>query len=455
MPIMIFMTSYFPDPERYNRFALKSTLKKNLLAMILTLGIVVISSCSENSTTIGINLLPEADFTDLVSTDTVVPRAYNFTYDSVVSSGQANLYLGGLYDQYFGNTFCDFAAQLRLTQKWPGGVPTVDSVKLYLSVSGAKGDHTTDLALKMYELSEQLYIDSTYYSDKVPKTGMFLGSYDIGVFEKDTTKSLSTVLPNSIGQYMLRDTSMLYQDASSNSDFKSYFKGLYVTVGQGGAPARKGSVPDIPTLLVINTATDNFLIRVFYHTQTSSNAVYYDFLINDKCARFNRYMHDLSTANPEVAIKHINDNVMDSITCVQTFYGVSGKIKFTGLEAYKKLMPLSVNKARLVYNVFLDGVDYKATTVPSKIYLAYKTSDGKMSLVPDYYVNANFYGGAFSSSSSTYSFNLAAFVQEYLDGTIPEPELQMYLPEGEYQNAILKSVGSTKPPTFTLVYTKY
>jgi hypothetical protein len=455
MPIMIFMTSYYPDLKRYSRISANPFLKNNIFALLLFPVLLLVTSCNENATTIGINLLPGVDFTDLKSTDTIIARAYNITTDSVVSSKQTYLYMGGLYDPYFGNTYSDFVSQLRITQKWPGGTPTVDSVKLYLSVTGAKGDRTYNMAIKLYEITEELSTDSVYYSKRNPRAGLFIGSFDLGVVAKDTSNSFQIVLPTSFGDYLLRDTTKLFQEVSSNSDFKTFFKGLYVSIGEGGLPVRKGAYPDIPTLLVFDPVKDNFLIRVYYHTPISESAVYYDFVVNDKCAHYNRYFHDLSTADPTKRINHINDSIMDTITCVQAFYGVAGKIRFQGLEDYKKMMPLSINKARLIYNVFLDGTEYTSTTVPSEIYLAYTIADGTRSIVPDYYINASFYGGAYSVTSSVYSFNLAAFVQEYLDGKIPKPEVQMYLPEGEYKNAILKSVGSTKPSTFTLVYTRF
>jgi hypothetical protein len=453
MPIMIFMTSYYPDLNRYSRTTAKPFLIHKIFCLFLLPFLLMISACTEKSTIIGVNLLPEVDFTNLQSTDTILARTINLYTDSVRTTMPAYSYMGGLYDPYYGNTFCDFVSQLRLTQKWPGGQPTVDSVKLYLGISGAKGSRTFNPGLKLYEITEELNADSSYYSKRDPRAGMLIGTFPLGKVAKDTIQDFIVVLPTTFGEYLLRDTTKLNQESTEN-DFRKFFKGIYVTIESGEKSASKGSIPSIPTLLVYNPLTNNFVIRVFYHTPDTTGA-YYDFLINDKSVRYNRYLHDPSTADPAKKINHINDSIMDSVACAQSFYGAYGLIKLQGLEAYKLQAPISVNKASLVFTALLDGITYTSTTVPSKIYLAYTTSDGTKSIVPDYYISSSFFGGAYNSSTGTYSFNLAAFVQEYLEGSIPKPEVEIVLPDGEYRNTVLKSAGSDSPPKFTLVYTRF
>jgi hypothetical protein len=451
------MTSYYPDLKRYSRTSAAPFLNYKILSLFLLPFLLVISACTERSTLIGVNLLPEIDFTNLQSTDTILPRTYNFYTDSVLSGTTTFSYLGGLYDPYYGNTFCDFVSQLRLTQKWPGGVPTVDSVKLYLGLSGARGSHTFNPGLKLYEITEELYTDTAYYSKRNPRAGMLIGTFPLGAMAKDTIQSLTVVLPTTFGEYLLRDTTKLNQE-STDTDFRKFFKGLYVTIESIEKSGSKGSIPSIPTMLIYNPASDNFVIRVFYHTPDTAG-VYYDFLININSIRYNRFFHDPSTADPLKKINHISDSIMDTVACAQSFYGAYGLIKLKGLEAYKALTPISVNKARLVFTALLDGDTYTATTVPSTIFLAYTTSTGTKSIVPDYYISTSFFGGAFNASATTYSFNLAAFVQEYLDPNakekIPRPEVEIVLPDGEYRNAVLKSTGSISPPKFTLVYTRF
>ena len=390
------------------------------------------------------------------STNAIIPDTYNTYDDSIISSSQSSSYLGGLHDPYFGDTYCDFVSQLRLTQRWPtGDVPTVDSVKLFLTVERVLGDLSFSPAIKLYEITEQLSSDSIYLSKRDPRLGMYIGSFPLGTITKDTVTSFTVVLPNSFGEYLLRDTSKLNQE-STTDDFRSFFRGLNVSITESVDITKKGAYPAIPQLLVYTPGTDNFGIRVYYHTPTTASGLYFDFIINTNSVRYNRFFHDRSTADPAKRINNINDNIMDTVTCVQTFYGVYGKIKLNGLDTYKDSMPISINKARLVYTAILDGVTYTTLTVASHIYLSYTDTTGTKVIVPDFTISSSFFDGTFNTSAYTYSFNVAAFVQQYLEGKIPKAELNMYLPmTTEFHNAILKSNGSASPPKFTLVYTRF
>jgi hypothetical protein len=203
-----------------------------------------------------------------------------------------------------------------------------------------------------------------------------------------------------------------------------------------------------------NPTTSTFFIREYYHTATQTGQSY-DFIISSNGARYNRYDHDFSTADPAKKIQHVNDSVMDTAICIQGFSGIYSRLRFPNISQYKDSLPISVNKAKLVFSVLFDGDIFTSTTVPANIYLTYTTSTGVKTLVPDYYVSTSFYDGNFNSTTFQYSFNIAQFIQEYLTGKIPSSEVEMRLPDGEYKNVILKSIGSKSPPEFTLVYTRF
>lgn len=116
---------------------------------------------------------------------------------------------------------------------------------------------------------------------------------------------------------------------------------------------------------------------------------------------------------------------------------------------------ISVNKARLTFSVKLDDVNFKISTIPPKILMRYSKSDTAQYMVPDYYVSPAFYDGSFNSTAATYSFNLASFVQGYLEGKIPDPVVEMYFPEGEYRNVILRANHNPLRPKFEFTYTRF
>jgi hypothetical protein len=447
------MTSFYRRKIKYTGApALLFQKNKIILAGILLFALILYS-CEEKSTTIGSDLLPGTDFVEVFATDTIPVESYTMYIDSVFSTNRTYSFLGGLYDPYFGNTFADFVSQLRLTKKYSGGPPVVDSVKLALPITGAQGKYGIQQKVVLYEITEQLYSDSLYYSNRDPKAGLLLGSYPLPAVAKDSSYVFVINMPVWVGEYLLRDTTKLNQEGGAN-DFRAFFKGLYVTLEAGAKSGIKGSVPNIPLMMALSFSTGDFKIRVYYHTYKALNLTF-DFVINANSVRYNRYLHDFSTGEPGKKIQHINDGFKDTLSYIQGFNGVFTRIKFPEMEEFKNKMPFSVNKTKLIFTVFLDEDIFTATTVPTRIYMSYVTSSGTKSIVPDYYVSSSFFDGTFNTSAKTYSFNLAAFAQEYLEGSIRDPVIDMYFPEGEIKNVILKANNSPDTVKFQFVFTRF
>lgn len=447
------MTSFYRRKIKYTGApALLFQNNKIILSGILLFALIIYS-CEEKSTTIGSDLLPGTDLVEVFAADTIPVESYTMYIDSVFSTNRTYSFLGGLYDPYFGNTFSDFVSQLRLTKKYSGGPPVVDSVKIAIPITGARGKYGIQQKVVLYEITEQLYSDTLYYSNRDPKAGLYLGSYPLPAVAKDSSYIFVINMPVWVGEYLLRDTTKLNQEGGAN-DFRAFFKGLYVTLEAGAKSGIKGSVPDIPLMMALSFSTGDFKIRVYYHTYKASNLTF-DFIINANSVRYNRYLHDFSTGEPGKKIQHINDGYKDTLSYIQSFNGVFTRIKFPEMKEFINKMPFSVNKTKLIFTVFLDEDIYTATTVPARIYMSYATSSGTKSIVPDYYVSSSFFDGTFNTSAKTYSFNLAAFAQEYLEGRIPDPVIDMYFPEGEIKNVILKANNSSDPVKFQFVFTRF
>lgn len=458
MPIMNFMTSFYPDLKITGRPAGNPSLISWFIPIIFPT-LFIFNSCTEKHTEIGINLLPAKDFERLRSVDTFTVESFTEYLDSVPAKNKPFSYLGGLYDPYFGNVSSDFVGQLRLTQKWPSSAYNVviDSVKLFIYISGAKGIYGKEQNISLYEITEKLNADSTYYSTRNPHAGYFIGTFALPKIQKDSARTLEINLPISFGEYLLRDTTKLFQE-STRDDFRDFFKGLYVTVSEEGNKKQdKGVINGGSLLLMLNFGSTGsaapFFITIYYHTSAASNLTYH-FVINDKSVRYNRYYHNFSTAEPGKKIKHINDGQKDTLSYLQSFYGVYTKIRFKGLSAFRDSLPVSVNRVRITVPVHTDRKIVNKDTIPSPVYLVYKTPEGYKYIVPDYFINPDYYNGRFSSSTMKFTFNIAAYVQSYLEGKIPEPELIMSLGDNEYRNIIFKANNSATPVKFELTYSR-
>jgi hypothetical protein len=210
-----------------------------------------------------------------------------------------------------------------------------------------------------------------------------------------------------------------------------------------------------PLILALDIPTSPFFITVYYENSKATAEQYYDFLINASSVRYNRYFHNFTTAPPLTRIKHINDGVKDTLTFLQSFNGAYPRIKIPGLDTYKNLMPISVNKAKLIFSVYFDNDIFTEAEAPSQVFLSYVAADSTRHILPDFLINSTYFDGTFNLTKKTYSFNIASFVQLYLAGKIPKPEVEMYLPETEHRNVILKSNNSVTPAKFEFTYTLY
>ncbi len=154
-------------------------------------------------------------------------------------------------------------------------------------------------------------------------------------------------------------------------------------------------------------------------------------------ASFNHFSHDFSTAVNgnlnSVVDKVSKPTPSDTLSYLQYLDGVYTKIVIPGLETIKNdpaYKNIAVNKARITIPIYFDNNIFKPSTVPSQLYLRYKTKTGVKDLVPDYYINQAFLGGAIDSTANVYTFNIPAFVQDYLDDKtntlVPELEIFQY-----------------------------
>ncbi len=452
MPITTFMTTYYNN----SKTSFKSYFSLNAYLLIITGILFLCNSCEEDGTIIGSKILPGSDFVTLHSTDTLSINSYTMYTDSIESNNPSYSYLGELYDPYFGSTTAGFVTQIRMNELWGGGVLTVDSIKLILYFTNVIGDTSAGHILTISEIAEEIYTDTTYYSNKeTPLTGY---SIDVPLpgLKADTINQVVITLPPSFGEYIIRDTTMLFH-SNSVPDFRSYFKGLQFTLRSIGDPV---------FLTLSLTPSDNYnsynnIIAVYLKDDDDVTSTF--FFILDAISRnacYNIYSNDYSTALADKRIEHINDGFRDTLAYQQCLHGVFTKFTVPGLEDIKNdtsLKGIKVNKARITWPVHYDGYIYHGSSFPSQLYMGYYDNTGSRYLIHDYYISTLFFDGEIDTTAGNYSFNLAYYVQQFLEDStnVLKPEFQLILPTGSVQNAILKANNSTDPVKFDLTYTRF
>jgi hypothetical protein len=424
---------------------------------LLIFSAFAIISCEEDPTKIGQGLLPSNDFVEIASTDTLSVWSFT-TYDPKVRTDLPTVsYLGELHHPYYGTTTAEFVTELRLGNLWDETKAyTVDSVKLVLRVLDARGSYNTPRRLKLSEIDKRLYVDSAYYSNTpVPVTWY---SVEVETPALDSTVTdLVADLPVDFGNYLIRDTSMLFHSATKD-DFRSFFNGLYFQMEPGQDPGLLALSLSPPSSLGNN---QNYIV-LFMHDQFGTYKEFYFILdATNRNASFNKFTHDLSTADPNLKVQHVNDGYRDTVTFLQYLNGMATTLVFPGLEALKnndQFKNIVVNRAELTLPIYFDDESFKPSTIPSQLVLRYTGKDGSKYIVPEYYYDQyqSFFGGQRDTIKDIYMFNVPGYLQEYFDDAtgVIKPELEVYQQSG-LRNAAFKTSKSSIPVKLKFTYTRF
>lgn len=392
---------------------------------------------------IGIGLLPDADFIEIRSTDTIGVRAYTMYNEQSQSKDSTRMIAGSIYDEYFGSTYCDFVTQLRLMTAWPNIAYQVDSVLLTFIPAKVTGDTAAIHYLRILETGTLLTDTTEFYSAQAPDTINYLGEYLLPIMKAG--KVCSVKLHNWVGEYLLRDTSMF---TPASGFYKDYFRGIYFSIK---------SVTN-PILVEMNASRDAsydpLVITVFYHGPTALS-YNYSFVATHRAVNYNRFTHDRSTADPLKQILHVNDLVADTAVFLQTYQGVYVKLDLPSLAAFKNVQNIAVNKARIIAPVVIDGDTYLEKNMPARIYLRYRDSKGREVAIPDLVHDVNYMDGTYHTDKDSYFFNITTFVQKYIQGEIDNPSVEIFFPLTATQNIIFKANTNVPAIRFEFAYTVY
>lgn len=436
-----------------------------ILSLLFIITGLLIYSCEEDPTSIGKDLLPAGDFAAIEGTDTI--SSFSFTmYDERVNTSLPLIgYLGKIADPYFGTTTASFVTQLRLKEEWPGDSIEIDSMKLFLEFNTVQGAPEGLHTLNFSEIAEEIYADSAYYSNTdIALTGSSW-TLPLPPLRTDTINNIEIKFTDfDFAERLLSDTSRLFH-SNSVPDFRSYFKGLHFTIESAGDPVLASvnlANDGTPGRIIFDRYYKNYFV-IYYHDNDGNLDSYY-FMIDatNRNASFNKFNHDFSTADPDKMVENFNNlSVRDTLTYLQSLNGLYTRIMLPGLADLKnsgEFDSIAVNKARLTIPYYYDDDLYKPGNVPVQLLMRYRTESGLKPVVHDVGIDEfrEFYDGMRDTINHVYNFNLATFVQRYLEDASGDilPELEVIQGSGT-SNLILKANESSTPVLFDFIYTRF
>lgn len=308
-----------------NNINSQSWRKGLILSATFLIGLFVAVGCKKKDHTLGQDTIDQNDLLSSGGVDTFSLTTFTIVEDSVITDNPANGILGQYNDPEFGIMNSEIYTQIRLVGVDPNfGDPTgitVDSIVLRLEYSGLYGE-TSDQYIEVFEITEDLSIDSTYYSfttftnagTDLVKAGENMVTMDVNtlsVVGNDTVSpQLRIPLDNTLGQRFIQDawdTPSIFND---NAEFVDYFKGLYVRSTTAPASGDGG-------VFYFDMNDPNSKVTLYY-TNGTGDKKEFDFVINSECADFNHVDVDNSMTNVQTVIN-------DTISGMQEFYAQSFK----------------------------------------------------------------------------------------------------------------------------------
>ncbi|MDF1573919.1 MAG: DUF4270 family protein [Bacteroidales bacterium] len=425
--------------------------KRELQFLAIVTGLIgALVSCDISDKALGTDILPPGDNV-IVFHDTIFEiDAYSLRGKPVVTSesrlsATRLMLLGSMEDTIIGRSTASIVTQFNTSPTYQVAENLeIDSLFLALYFYDFLGDKEQGITLSVYEFTERLLIDTTYYSDygmeglynPVPLVQTTITPED------DQTYELLIEDQEFLDKFLAiqSDTNYFYND----SVFKDYFNGFYITAEPVSSEGTMGRIQLSSALsrLTMKYANDS--------TDVDSTAerdfAYAHFTIDQFSAqKINLFEHEYSGTFLDEIID--DRDAASPYMYVQGMAGVNTRFSFAGLQEWMDQSPLIINSATLVFDVVPEeesGILYE--DLPDRLMIGTILDDDSYEPIYDYQilisndpnqVASRFGGykkaeseGLFSDTTYTYRFNMGLHFQAMVDGAKPENDFILQLHDG-------------------------
>ena len=404
----------------FNPMKKRHSIAQTYLALMIGTLVLVFASCKKTPETIGNDLISENNYFGVYHTDTVEVVCHSYL-DSVATRNATYVLLGSMKDPVFGTSEAGFYTQFRpsVAGQSFGNSPVFDSLVLQLSLSGYYGDTTAWQTVHVFELTDTLSSQTSYYNHSEVATGVVdhASGFQFRPHPRTKTHIIGTdtlvqpliriPLSQELGQQLLT----LDTTAYSRPDlFKQQFKGLKVVTEPVGV---NGAITYIN--LISNTYT---LLQLYYHDASTPNKpMRFNFYVTSSDTYFSHVDHDYEQGSAEFVQQVLEGETAlgQEVVYLQSMGGVKTWIKFPNLSHWTDSLDgsyLVVNEAKLVLPASLLTTD-SIFQAPSALSLVGCT-DSATYLIPDYYEGNNYFGGKYDQSKQSVTFRISEYIQSMI-----------------------------------------
>ncbi len=442
------------------------------------------TSCDESSV-VGLDIQPANDllnvgYQDTTTLLTTTIREDSLRTDALLVTDGVGL-IGKYVDPIFGTSTASMYTQLRLpsnitTSSNFGNNPVCDSIVLSLVYEGSsygKKDAKVQ-TINVYEVTEDIVKTSYYYSNNsLSKNPIDLTQGHAGFnFTPRPTDSVSNILgptvepkqkpqirvrmDNTFGQLLLNNQSS--GNLADDVSFKSFLKGLYITTeNTTGLSVNEGNI------MRFYMGSSNLILYYHHDSPAPNTGLSYTFSLGS-VARFNTFTHDYSSSVDVMLADQLGASPasQNATTFIQSMSGVKTKVLFPHLMHWADNGAIGINKAELVIlaDTSLSPVFNCDTFPPPPTLIIYGIEDDGVTpfLIPDAFEGTSYFGGSINYTKYQYTFNIARYIQQILDGKRKNNGIYILASNGAgYANRVIiggGSASSAKQMKLNITYTK-
>ena len=426
--------------ERASRFFFKNVFPGFIVLFIL------FSGCEEESSFLGLEIQPPTDRLSLKLTADNVINAYTFTVDSIETANYSIQLLGEINDPVFGFTKADFFSKMSMgSYRYSFGEnPVVDSMFIYFQISAKYGDDATPHLVHIYEMTDTIYYDSTYYNNLDPAPFFEPGSLITSFLY--TPSGNDTLIKIPITDVAFRERFIQIDSVSKDNqiNFQRFFPGIYVT-------SEKQSDPGAILSLILASANS----RMIMHFHNDSDTLQFSYYFGSLMAKVNLFRQDHSGTDFYANLNQTT--VQDTVLYIQSLGGLMAKLDFSDLAKWRDSVPVAINKAKILFPLEEEDLTSADFNKPARLILLSKDEDGKFQTISDYNYGSAYFGGTYSLDTKSYSFNITNQVQKYVQGSLDEIELYLLVNDiaTTANRVVLTSGNHSKPIRLEITYHKY
>lgn len=398
--------------------------KKNVVYLLLSFWLLLFS-CKNSESDLGINIRPDGGTVFSDQTDTFTVNAFTVREDSIKTDSLSTNTLGAMNDPLFGISTAGIASQLTLSQADIsfGATPKVDSVILYIrwDKDFHYGNLNSTQFMNVYYLNENIEESKKYFSNYQAQLGAEIGiwngnfnltdSVKLKAGKKIITKApgLRIKLYKKVGEDLANANPLVY---SSVLLFKQFLKGIVLLPQKGGIAVGEGAIAGADFF------SGNSQLIVHYN-----DTLQHTFTFNNSCSNFNVY--DIKHSNPDLKNQLQHPSMPASKTYVQSMGGCKTKIEIPYLLNLVKDLKnerIIINEATLVLTP-QNGTVSTTYPLPGRVNLFQPDKISKrnsaildfLDFIDPIIGKYSIYSGGYNTLTGQYTIRFTRYLQDMLD----------------------------------------